>query len=118
MRSPNLYQYTAIGGFTHAKAIFLPTVELGVYFHALRRQVKKKRADALFFFLCVLGVRVALNGLRFAEKHRDAPYAGKAHERVDHAADRAHLTAAEERDEVKAEQADAAPVERADDGER
>ena len=30
----------------------------------------------------------------------------------------AHLTAAEERDEVKAEQADAAPVERADDGER
>ena len=68
--------------------------------------------------LCVLGVRVALDGLCFAEKHRDAPYAGKAHERVDHAADRAHLTAAEERDEVKAEQADAAPVERADDGER
>ena len=38
MRSPNLYQYTAIGGFTHAKAIFLPPVELGVYFHALRHQ--------------------------------------------------------------------------------
>ena len=41
MRSPNLYQYTAIGGFTHAKAIFLPPVELGVYFHALRRQQKE-----------------------------------------------------------------------------
>jgi len=41
MRSPNLYQYTAIGGFTHAKAIFLPPVELGVYFHALRRQTEK-----------------------------------------------------------------------------
>ena len=34
MRSPNLYQYTAIGGFTHAKAVFLPLVEPGVYFHA------------------------------------------------------------------------------------
>ena len=36
MRSPNLYQYTAIGGFTHAKAVFLPPVEPGVYFHACR----------------------------------------------------------------------------------
>ncbi|MBU5458460.1 hypothetical protein, partial [Oscillibacter sp. MSJ-31] len=56
MRSPNLYQYTAIGGFTHAKAIFLPPVELGVYFHALRRQKRKEaRADGSRLFLSIFG---------------------------------------------------------------
>ena len=34
MRLLNLFQYIAIGCFSHAKAIFLPPVELGVYFHA------------------------------------------------------------------------------------
>ena len=54
-----------------------------------RKSKKEKRADALFFLLMRVMRRVALDRLRFAKKHRDAPYAGKAHERVDHAADRA-----------------------------
>ena len=49
MRSPNLYQYTAIGGFTHAKAIFLPPVEPGVYFHAWRHQKKKDTIHIVSF---------------------------------------------------------------------
>ena len=73
------------------------------------------RQNRPLFSLCL---RLALDRLRFAEEHRDAPHAGKPHERVDHAADRAHLPAAEKGNDVKAEDTDAAPVERADDGER
>ena len=68
--------------------------------------------------LVPLGVLLALHRLGLAEEHRDAPDTGKPHERVDDAADRAHLPAKEERHAVKAEQADAAPVECADDGKR
>lgn len=51
-----------------------------------------------------------------AEQQRYAPKRGKRHKRVYHAADRGGLPAAERGDDVKAEQADAAPVYAADYG--
>lgn len=41
MRPSNLYQYAAIGGFAHAKAIFLPPVELGGLFPRLKADNKR-----------------------------------------------------------------------------
>ena len=52
-----------------------------------------------------------------AEKQRDAPQTGNADQCIDHAADDGHLTAAEKCDAVKAENADAAPVQGAHDRE-
>ena len=53
-----------------------------------------------------------------AEEQRDAPERGEADQRVDHAADGGGLSAEEPRDEIKAEQPDAAPVDAADDKQR
>ena len=53
-----------------------------------------------------------------AKDHGDAPQTGNAHQCVDNAADGAHLAAEEKCHAVKAEQANTAPVECADDGER
>lgn len=49
------------------------------------------------------------------EEHGDAPKARHAHQRVDDAADGAHLAAEEKRHAVEAEKAHAAPIQRADD---
>lgn len=51
-----------------------------------------------------------------AKQQRYAPKRGKGHKRVYHAAERGGLPAAERGDDVKAEQADAAPVYAADYG--
>ena len=49
------------------------------------------------------------------EDHGDAPQARHAYQRVDDAADGAHLAAEEKRHAVEAEKAHAAPIQRADD---
>lgn len=64
------------------------------------------------------GVILAFKGFGFTKQHRDTPDSGKAHQRVDHAADCSGLTPKKECHGIKAEQSDAAPVERADNGER
>ena len=51
------------------------------------------------------------------EEQGNAPHTGQTYQRVDHAADDGHLTAAEKCDTVKAENADAAPVQGAHNGE-
>ena len=57
-----------------------------------------------------------LRGVIFPEQQSDAPQAGNTDERIDDAADQGHLTAAEKRDAVKAEESYAAPVQSAYDG--
>ena len=52
------------------------------------------------------------------EEQRDAPDAGQPHQGIDDPAENGHLPAAEEGYDVEAENADAAPVQRADDGQR
>lgn len=49
------------------------------------------------------------------EDHGDAPQARHAYQRVDDAADGAHLAAEQKRHAVEAEKAHAAPIQRADD---
>ena len=69
--------------------------------------------------LCSLsGSFAAFHRFSLTEKHRNAPDTGKTHKRVDDTADRTHLPAEEKCHAVKAEQANTAPVECADDGER
>lgn len=51
-----------------------------------------------------------------AEKQRDAPDSGETHQGIDHAADGAAGPAEQEGHDVKAKDADAAPVESADNG--
>ena len=55
--------------------------------------------------------------LRRTEQERDAPDSGEGDERVDYTRYHRALTAAYPRDDVEAEQTDASPVERADNGE-
>ena len=52
-----------------------------------------------------------------AEQERNAPERRQAHEREDHAAESAVLSAEQSGDEIELEQADAAPVQPADNGE-
>jgi hypothetical protein len=49
------------------------------------------------------------------EQQCDAPQSGQSHQRVNDAGQNGHLAAKEERHRVKAEQADAAPVQGTDD---
>lgn len=54
--------------------------------------------------------------LAVPEEQCDAPDSGQTHQCVDHAGQHGHLSAAEKGHRVKAEQADAAPVEGTDNG--
>ena len=55
--------------------------------------------------------------LMFLEQQGDAPQCGDAHDGIDHAADQAGLTAADERYQVKLKKTDGAPVKSTDDDE-
>ena len=51
------------------------------------------------------------------EEQGNAPHTGQPNQRINHTADNGHLTAAKKSDTVKAENADAAPVQGTHDGE-
>jgi len=59
--------------------------------------------------LCVTGLLVSV------EQHGNAPDSGQPHQRIDDAADETHLATAEKGYDIEAKDADAAPVQGADD---
>ena len=58
----------------------------------------------------------SVKGLASAKQQRDAPNTGKSYNGVDDAAEQRGLSAADPCNDVKLKQSDAAPVERANDG--
>lgn len=73
---------------------------------------KKSRQGVSLRFLVLDSVK----GFASAKQQRDAPNAGKSYNGVDDAREKRGLSAADPGNDVKLKQSDAAPVERAYDG--